>query len=88
MAASDETAPVGFELEVFIFTPFSRKTVRDVDWLVVLTTGSAVREECQMFRQAFSLNEQFVEGRVLPVGVVRRHRELNVARELEAAGSN
>ena len=40
-----------------------------------------------MFRHRLGLDEQLVEGRMLPVCVVRRHREFNVAGEIEAAGA-
>ena len=39
-----------------------------------------------MFRHRLGLDEQLVEGHMLPVGVVRRQREFNVAREIETAG--
>ena len=41
-----------------------------------------------MFRDRFCLDEQLIEDRMLPVCVVRRQREFNVAREIETAGSN
>ena len=39
-----------------------------------------------MFRRRLGLDEQLVEGRMLPVCVVRRQGEFNVAREIETAG--
>ena len=40
-----------------------------------------------MFRHRLGLDEQLVEGRMLPVCVVRRQREFNVAREIETAAA-
>ncbi len=41
-----------------------------------------------MFAHRLGLDKQLVEGRMLPVRVVRRQRELDVAREIEAARAN
>ena len=46
-----------------------------------------MRQERLLLRYRLGLDEQFVEGRMLPVGVVRRHREFNITGEIEAAGA-
>jgi len=65
---------------------FKRKAVRNINGWVVFGARSAVREEGVMFRHRLGSDEQLVEGRMLPVCVVRRQREFNVAREIETAG--
>src|SRR5665647_633853 len=60
----------------------------NINGWVVFCARPAVREKGLMFGHRFGLDEQLVEGRMLPVDVVRRERELNVARQVEMAGAN
>jgi hypothetical protein len=87
-SSANKSAPVGLELQGFILSVFNRKAVRNINGWVIFRARSAVREERAMFRDRFCLDEQLIEGRMLPVCVVRRQREFNVAREIETAGAN
>src|SRR5512136_1133097 len=85
-SSADESRPFGLELQGFVLGVFKRKAVRNINGWVVFRARSAVREERLMFRDRLGLDEQLVEGRMLPVCVVGRQREFNVAREIETAG--
>jgi hypothetical protein len=85
-SSSDESAPVGLELQGFLLGVFTRKAVRNINGGVVFPARAAVREERLMLRHCLGLDEQLIEGRMLPICVVRRHREFNVAR-IEATGA-
>ena len=87
-SSADESAPVGFELQGFVLSVFKRKAVGNVNGWVVFRARATVREERLMFRHRLGLDEQLVEGRMLPVCVVRRQREFNVAREIQTAAAN
>jgi hypothetical protein len=86
-AAADESAPVGLEAQGFTFGVLQREAVRDIDGWIVAAARSAVGQERPLFRQRLGLDEQLVERRMLPVRVVRRQRQFNVARQLEPAGA-
>ena len=47
--------------------------------------GLLTTKELKQIRQRLGPDEKLVEGRVLPVGRVRRHRELDVAAAFQAA---
>jgi len=49
-SSSDESAPVGLELQGFIRGVFKRKAVRNIDGGVVFTARATVREERLMLR--------------------------------------
>src|SRR4030043_2490402 len=87
-SSADESAPIGLELQGFVPSVFKRKAVRNINGWVVFRARAGVREERLMFRDRLGLDEKLVEGRMLPVCVVRRQREFNVAREIETAGPN
>jgi hypothetical protein len=86
-SSADKSAPVGLELQGFALGVFKRKAVRHINRWVVFPTRSAVREERLLLRNRLGLDEQLVEGRMLPVCVVRRQRKFNVTRQLEPAAA-
>jgi len=85
---ADESAPLGLKLQGFALGVFKRKTVPNINEWIVFSARSAASKERLIFRHRLGLDEQLVEGRMLPVGAVRRQGKFNVAREIETAGSN
>ena len=85
-AAADETAPVCLEAEGFALAGgLRREAVGDDDRGLVFLARPPAGQERMVFGQGLGLNEQLVERWMGPVGVVRRHGELVVAGQIEAA---
>jgi len=57
-----------------------------MDGRIVVLSRPAGSKERMFLRHGLSLNEQLVESRMLPVCVMRRQGEFDVARQIETAG--
>jgi len=86
-SSADESRPLGLELQGSSSGVFKRQAGAQHKWVGRLRARSAVREERLLFRHRLGLDKQLVEGRMLPVYVVRRQGEFYVAREIENGGS-
>ncbi len=82
----DEPGPVGFKPQGFDVIFFKCEAVTDPHRRIALLAGPSVREERLLSGYRFCLDEHLVERGMLAVRVVRRHRKLNVARQIEMAG--
>ena len=72
-STSDESTPVGLELQGLVLSVFKCKTVRNIDGWVVVAARSSVREKRLLFRNCLRLDEKLVKCRMLSVCVVWRH---------------
>ena len=64
-----------------------RQAMGDIEGRIIFAPGSPVGQQCLLLRDCLGLDEKLVEGRMLAVGIMRRHREFNIAGKVEAAGS-
>ena len=84
---SNEPGPVGLVPKGFgVNFVFKRKAVPDAHRGIALLAGPPVRKNRVLSRYRLRLNEKLIESGMLPVSIVRRHREFNVTRQIETAG--
>ena len=88
-AAADETSPICFKLPAFYltgcrFTFLQRQAVGDIEALIIFASGSPVSKQCLLLRKCFGLDEEFIEGWVLAIGVMRGQRQLDKAGKVKA----
>ncbi len=87
-SSADEKPPVGLEAQGGMLVLVKGKAVSHKNGPVGFAARPAEGKQRLLFRRRFGLDEKFVEGRMLEVRSVRRQRELDIAGETQAAGSD
>ena len=82
IAAANKTVPIGFKFKCFNVR-FGHNTVchKHIDRLS--RTSPTISQERTLLRKRLGLNKHLVKGRMLPIGIVRRHGEFVIAGQID-----